>query len=100
MRKFDSASLRIASKYIAKDLFASSVKMRTMLVLGIESSCDETGIALYDSAAGLLSHALHSLLDNAKARFNAFSEAEASELIRALDEATPTAKALFTVSLV
>ncbi|MDD2664569.1 MAG: tRNA (adenosine(37)-N6)-threonylcarbamoyltransferase complex transferase subunit TsaD [Dechloromonas sp.] len=31
-----------------------------MLVLGIESSCDETGIALYDSAAGLLSHALHS----------------------------------------
>ena len=60
MRKFDSASLRIASKYIAKDLFASSVKMRAMLVLGIESSCDETGIALYDSEAGLLSHALHS----------------------------------------
>jgi N6-L-threonylcarbamoyladenine synthase len=29
-----------------------------MLVLGIESSCDETGIALYDSVAGLLSHAL------------------------------------------
>jgi len=34
--------------------------MRAMLILGIESSCDETGIALYDSAAGLLSHALHS----------------------------------------
>ncbi|MCE1241548.1 MAG: tRNA (adenosine(37)-N6)-threonylcarbamoyltransferase complex transferase subunit TsaD [Azonexaceae bacterium] len=31
-----------------------------MLVLGVESSCDETGLALYDSAAGLLSHALHS----------------------------------------
>lgn len=31
-----------------------------MLVLGVESSCDETGIALYDSEAGLLSHALHS----------------------------------------
>src|SRR2546421_11199444 len=31
-----------------------------MLVLGIETSCDETGIALYDTAAGLLSHALHS----------------------------------------
>src|SRR5262245_44229095 len=30
-----------------------------MLVLGIESSCDETGIALYDSDAGLLSHAVH-----------------------------------------
>ena len=31
-----------------------------MLVLGIESSCDETGVALYDSTAGLLAHALHS----------------------------------------
>jgi N6-L-threonylcarbamoyladenine synthase len=31
-----------------------------MLVLGIESSCDETGVALYDSAAGLLAHALYS----------------------------------------
>ncbi len=32
----------------------------TMLVLGIESSCDETGLALYDTERGLLSHALHS----------------------------------------
>ncbi len=31
-----------------------------MLTLGIESSCDETGIALYDSDKGLLAHALHS----------------------------------------
>jgi|TARA_B110000259_G_scaffold132788_1_gene149790 N6-L-threonylcarbamoyladenine synthase len=31
-----------------------------MLVLGIESSCDETGIALYDSHKGLLGHTLHS----------------------------------------
>ncbi|GBG13383.1 N6-L-threonylcarbamoyladenine synthase [Novimethylophilus kurashikiensis] len=31
-----------------------------MLVLGIESSCDETGIALYHSEQGLLGHALHS----------------------------------------
>ena len=31
-----------------------------MLVLGIESSCDETGVALYDTAHGLLAHALHS----------------------------------------
>lgn len=34
-----------------------------MLVLGIETSCDETGIALYDSARGLLAHALHSQVD-------------------------------------
>ncbi|MGH8779644.1 tRNA (adenosine(37)-N6)-threonylcarbamoyltransferase complex transferase subunit TsaD [Paraburkholderia sp.] len=31
-----------------------------MLVLGIESSCDETGLALYDTEQGLLAHALHS----------------------------------------
>ena len=31
-----------------------------MRVLGIESSCDETGIALYDSEKGLLAHALYS----------------------------------------
>ena len=31
-----------------------------MLILGIESSCDETGVALYDMERGLLAHALHS----------------------------------------
>ena len=31
-----------------------------MRVLGIETSCDETGVAVYDSEAGLLANALHS----------------------------------------
>jgi N6-L-threonylcarbamoyladenine synthase len=31
-----------------------------MIVLGVESSCDETGLALYDTERGLLAHALHS----------------------------------------
>ncbi len=31
-----------------------------MLVLGIETSCDETGVAVYDSDRGLLAHALYS----------------------------------------
>jgi N6-L-threonylcarbamoyladenine synthase len=31
-----------------------------MIVLGIESSCDETGIAIYASEHGLLAHTLHS----------------------------------------
>lgn len=30
-----------------------------MRILGIESSCDETGVAVYDDEKGLLSHALH-----------------------------------------
>ncbi len=31
-----------------------------MKILGIESSCDETGVAIVDTTKGLLSHALHS----------------------------------------
>jgi len=34
-----------------------------MIVLGIETSCDETGIALYSGAEGLLAHRLHSQVD-------------------------------------
>ncbi len=34
-----------------------------MRVLGIESSCDETGVAVYDTAAGLLSHTLYSQIE-------------------------------------
>ena len=39
------------------------VNCLTMLVLGIETSCDETGIALYDSDRGLLADALHSQIE-------------------------------------
>ncbi len=31
-----------------------------MITLGIESSCDETGLALYDTERGLLAHTVHS----------------------------------------
>ena len=31
-----------------------------MIVIGIETSCDETGVAVYDMGRGLLAHALHS----------------------------------------
>jgi N6-L-threonylcarbamoyladenine synthase len=34
-----------------------------MLILGIETSCDETGLALLDSEQGLISQALHSQID-------------------------------------
>ena len=34
-----------------------------MRVLGIESSCDETGVALYDGARGLLAQAVYSQID-------------------------------------
>ena len=34
-----------------------------MRVLGIETSCDETGVAVYDSERGLLAHRLYSQID-------------------------------------
>ena len=34
-----------------------------MIVLGIESSCDETGIGIFDSEKGLLTHTLHSQVE-------------------------------------
>src|SRR3546814_20063919 len=34
-----------------------------MRVLGLETSCDETGVALYDSERGLLADALFSQID-------------------------------------
>ncbi len=36
------------------------VKIVPMLVLGIESSCDETGVGVYDTERGLLAHRVHS----------------------------------------
>jgi N6-L-threonylcarbamoyladenine synthase len=34
-----------------------------VIVLGLESSCDETGVAVFDTARGLRGHALHSQVD-------------------------------------
>ena len=34
-----------------------------MRVLGIETSCDETGVAVYDEDAGLLAHAVYSQVE-------------------------------------
>jgi N6-L-threonylcarbamoyladenine synthase len=34
-----------------------------MNILGIETSCDETGVALYNTKDGLVAHALHSQID-------------------------------------
>jgi len=38
-----------------------------MRVLGIETSCDETGVALYDEVEGLIAHALHSQIETHRA---------------------------------
>jgi len=40
-----------------------NIKESTMLVLGIESSCDETGLALYSEHDGLIAHLVNSQID-------------------------------------
>ncbi len=38
-------------------------KVSQMLVLGIESSCDETGVAIYDTSKRLLAHTLYTQIE-------------------------------------
>jgi N6-L-threonylcarbamoyladenine synthase len=38
-------------------------KVTDTIILGIETSCDETGVALYSTERGLVAHALHSQVD-------------------------------------
>ncbi len=56
-----------------------------MLVLGIETSCDETGVALYDAAARrLLAHAVHSQVDMHEAYGGVVPELASRDHIRRL----------------
>jgi N6-L-threonylcarbamoyladenine synthase len=55
-----------------------------MLVLGIESSCDETGVALYDTSRGLLAHAIHSQIDMHQAYGGVVPELASRDHIRRL----------------
>lgn len=53
-----------------------------MIVLGIETSCDETGIALLDERAGLLAHAVHSQADMHRAYGGVVPELASRDHIR------------------
>jgi N6-L-threonylcarbamoyladenine synthase len=39
------------------------LELQNMRVLGVETSCDETAVAVYDGAAGLLAHEVYSQVD-------------------------------------
>ena len=58
--------------------------MPAMLVLGIESSCDETGVALYDTGAGLLADAVHSQVEMHEAYGGVVPELASRDHIRRL----------------
>lgn len=55
-----------------------------MQVLGIETSCDETGIAIYDAKEGLLAHNLHSQVDLHKAYGGVVPELASRDHVRRL----------------
>lgn len=53
-----------------------------MIVLGIESSCDETGAAVVDSEKGLLSQAIHTQIDMHRAYGGVVPELASRDHIR------------------
>ena len=53
-----------------------------MLVLGLETSCDETGVALYDSERGLLADALFSQIDLHRAYGGVVPELASRDLVK------------------
>ena len=53
-----------------------------MKVLGIESSCDETGVALIDSEKGLLADAVHTQIDMHRAYGGVVPELASRDHIR------------------
>jgi len=61
-----------------------------MIILGIESSCDETGVALYCTERGLLAHALHSQIDLHQAYGGVVPELASRDHIRRLLPLTRT----------
>ena len=64
-----------------------------MLILGIETSCDETGVALYDGqAGGLLAHRVHSQVDVHQAYGGVVPELASRDHVRRL---TPLTREVF-----
>lgn len=74
-------ALRITSFSISA-LPSQGISSRFMLVLGLESSCDETGAALISSTDGLLADALHSQIDMHKAYGGVVPELASRDHIR------------------
>ena len=72
------------------------VQNPSVLILGIETSCDETGVALYDAAGGgLLVHAVHSQVDMHQAYGGVVPELASRDHVRRL---VPLARGLFVRS--
>ncbi|MDE2089975.1 MAG: tRNA (adenosine(37)-N6)-threonylcarbamoyltransferase complex transferase subunit TsaD, partial [Gammaproteobacteria bacterium] len=55
-----------------------------MRILGIETSCDETAVAVYDETRGLLAHVLHSQVDQHAAYGGVVPELASRDHVRKL----------------
>ena len=55
--------LRAVLQQVASDNESKTERVKPLIVLGIETSCDETGVALYDSERGLLADCLYSQIE-------------------------------------
>ncbi len=71
------------------------IQSPTLLILGIESSCDETGVALYDTSRGLLGHQLHSQVEMHAAYGGVVPELASRDHIRRV---IPLIESLFAAS--
>lgn len=63
MTDHDIHKVRIMQRKVAPRAASLRYDPPGMRVLGIETSCDETGVALYDTDRGLVAHRLHSQVD-------------------------------------
>ena len=59
----DNARIRCLQRLLCQIQGGLGYDPLPMIILGIETSCDETGVALYCSERGLVAHALHSQVD-------------------------------------
>lgn len=81
LRKLNDA-LPVRSIKAIQSLLNIFCSVFLMKVLGIESSCDETGVALIDSEKGLLAHAIHTQIDMHRAYGGVVPELASRDHIR------------------
>lgn len=58
-----TAYCKVKTPDFRQDLGSLRYDAPPMLILGLETSCDETGVALFDTDRGLIAEALHSQVD-------------------------------------
>ena len=77
-----AASVKLCAVKIRDFLLFDGFSKKTMIVLGIESSCDETGAALINDKHELLAQAIHTQIDMHRAYGGVVPELASRDHIR------------------